>query len=122
MIEVGHKTLDGSYALVTVFIDRGKRFIPQDVAERCLNSATLRRNAHHRIRNLCFKTMNRHVVILVVSNVAIALTSQKQRHQLRKTRRFSAQGYIKSTNESPDLCGEHHCNTNRLLQPFEGIP
>ncbi|WP_207910561.1 hypothetical protein, partial [Rhizobium sp. BK376] len=31
--------------------------------------------------------------ILVVSNVAIALTSAKQRHQSNKTRRFSAWGY-----------------------------
>jgi hypothetical protein len=40
------------------------------------------------------KLMNRHVVILVVSNVAIALTSAKQRHQSNKTRRFSAWGYL----------------------------
>ncbi|MDR6635502.1 hypothetical protein J2X72_004316 [Phyllobacterium sp. 1468] len=38
MIKDLHKSLDGSYALFTALIERGKGLIPQDVAERCSNS------------------------------------------------------------------------------------
>ena len=38
MVKALYKSLDGSYALFTALIERGKRFIPQDVAERCSNS------------------------------------------------------------------------------------